>query len=98
MPQDGAKAGAGKRDATETEEKKDGEVDMKISAHEYDGSFSISMTADTVEEAAFLVRMGMNRTNAISYCESSANKDGTFTGIMSVKKRARSNSVIPRSK
>ena len=70
---------------------------MKVEMDEYDGCFRISFTAETVEDAAKLSRMAVNRTTELRSCSADAYKDGTFYGHIIIGKRRDSTSTIKRS-
>jgi hypothetical protein len=71
---------------------------MKISLIEYEGCFSLDFNAETMADAALLTRFGMNRTNEIQTAGTQANRDGTFTGHLILKKSKRADSNIPKRK
>lgn len=71
---------------------------MKAEALEFDGCFSIRLIAETMEEAAVLVRMGMNRTDEIRTAETSVNSESKFETCVVFGKSKRSNSYVPRRK
>lgn len=45
---------------------------MKAEPNEYNEDFWINLTAETLEEAAMLVRLGINSTAELKLCEASA--------------------------
>lgn len=62
---------------------------MKITLQEYDGCFSFDMEAETLKDAALLVRMGINATKEIRFLSAIAPSDGDFRGIVVIGKRKR---------
>ena len=71
---------------------------MKIQFTEHEGCFEISLTAETMQEAAGLVRFGMNRTNEIRSAGADVYKDGTFGSNVVFGKSKKANSNVPRRK
>lgn len=71
---------------------------MKATVTEYDGCFSIDLQAETMSEAATLVRMGMNRTEKIHYATSTVEKNGGFNSSFVFKKSKRANNDVPKRK
>lgn len=69
---------------------------MKITFIEYEGSFSIELSAETMEEAAKLSRFGMNRTSEVRYCSTNVYEDGRFEAIAVFAKSKRANCNIPK--
>lgn len=68
---------------------------MKAFLNEYEGCFSLDLTAETMAEAATLVRMGMNRKAELRRCVANARQDGTFDAYITFGKRRDANSDIP---
>lgn len=71
---------------------------MKFNLIENDGCFCINMTAETMEDAAKLVRFGMNATKQLNSQGASADKDGSFSGWAIFAKNRRASNYIPRRK
>ncbi len=71
---------------------------MKVECHEYDGCFSIELTAEHMQEAAFLTRFGMNRTEEVRSANTYVNADGQFEASVVFGKSKRSNNDVPRRK
>lgn len=71
---------------------------MKININEWDHVFEFDLTPETVAEAALLVRIGMNTTKEVSYISTNANKDGTITSGIALKKVKRVVSQVSRGK
>ena len=71
---------------------------MKFTLEEYEGCFSLNMQAETMAEAATLVRFGMNTTKELRSCSASAHKDGTFTAYVVVAKHRRACESVPKRK
>lgn len=69
---------------------------MKVIVHEFEGCFSIDLTAENMKEAATLTRMGMNRTQEIRSAESSASESGEFCASIVFAKSKRASTRIPR--
>lgn len=68
---------------------------MKVELHEYSGCFSISLVAETVEEAAKLVRMGMNSTKDLRYLRTYAYDTGVSADVV-LGKSKRADSSVPK--
>ncbi len=71
---------------------------MKATVIEYDGCFSIDLTAETMQEAATLVRLGMNRTDEHRYIASTVSKEGGFAFCVTFVKSKRANHAVPKRK
>lgn len=71
---------------------------MKITMNEYEKSFSFSMEAETMADAALLARYAINVTSEVMAAESYANTDGTVAGYCVLGKRRKATSTIARSK
>lgn len=69
---------------------------MKVTVSEYEGCFGIEMQAETMEDAAFLMRLGMNRTSELRSAESYVGKSGSFDGCVVIGKRKQVTSTVPR--
>lgn len=69
---------------------------MKAQFVEHDGCFSIEFQAETLEEAATLVRFGANRTDKLNYCGASVSKTADFTASIVFKKSKHANSNVPK--
>ncbi len=61
---------------------------MKAEINEYDGCYAIDLTAETVEDAAKLVRLGMNTTKELRSLESYVSQSGTFFSASCVVAKA----------
>lgn len=59
---------------------------MKVKATEFDGCHSFELEAETLADAAFLVRMGMNSTPELRSLGADAYKDGTIFGYIVIGK------------
>lgn len=70
-------------------------ANMKITAKEHDGCFSFDISAETLAEAALLVRFGMNRTK-LRTSDSNARADGTFDASLVFGKSRRADSDVPK--
>lgn len=71
---------------------------MKSTLREFDGCFSIDMTAENPVEAAALIRFGMNRTEKLRSADTCVQQDGTVEASVVFAKSKRANSAIPRRK
>jgi len=67
---------------------------MKLKLIEYDGYFSLDCEAETVADAALLVRMAVNANKEIRYIDTCANKDGTISADLTIAKRRKQTSSI----
>lgn len=72
---------------------------MKVIVEEFGGSFEIVLDAETVAEAAVLVRLGINHTKACRLLRTYAYKEdrGVRSCLVFGKQRAATDSV-PRAK
>lgn len=68
---------------------------MRVELHEYDGCFEISLVAETVEEAAQLVRMGMNTTKELRYQRTYAYQSGISADVV-LGKSKRADASVPK--
>lgn len=66
---------------------------MKIQFNEYDSVFSLDLTAETLEDAALLVRFGLNTTNKINYKAAYVSGPGFFASL-SLPKTKRSRNTV----
>jgi hypothetical protein len=69
---------------------------MKVEVTEYQGCFSIDLSAETIAEAAKLTRLGMNSTKELRGLDAYASENGTFTASCVVAKARKATSQIPR--
>ena len=69
---------------------------MKITLRENDGCFAFSLTAETMEDAALLIRFGTNRTDKINSASAIANADGSFSGHLVIGKHKRADGYVQR--
>ena len=69
---------------------------MKLKFDEYEGCFSIELEAESLADAAFLVRMGMNTTQEIRVCGTTVMQNGDFYGHLVLAKNRRADSAVPR--
>jgi hypothetical protein len=72
-----------------------GRTTMKIEVFEYDGEFSFEMTAETIKDAAWITRAGINGTRKVSL-RSMCNKEDKFTLDGTIGKNKRWQSTIPK--
>lgn len=70
---------------------------MKTKLTEFDGCFEIQIEAENMDEAAALVRFGMNRTQ-IRTCDASVFKGGDFKASVVFGKRKRGYCTVPKRK
>ena len=71
---------------------------MKVEFSEHDGCFSIELMAETMEEAAKLVRFGMNRKAEVQHCTTNVNSSGSFEAGIVFGKSKRANNDVPLRK
>jgi hypothetical protein len=73
---------------------------MKITLTEFERCFSFDMEAETLAEAAMLVRFGMNRTDEIRSGDTLVNKHPIidFTASLVIGKSRRASNVVPKRK
>ncbi len=71
---------------------------MIVEVIERDSVFSIDLTAETMEDAAKLTRMGMNAKKEIRCVETYVASDGTFQSTMEIVKSKRANNNVPKRK
>jgi len=71
---------------------------MKFELIEEEGCFAINMTAETMAEAAQLVRFGMNSTQELRSMGASARTDGEFQGWTVFAKHRRASEYVPKRK
>jgi hypothetical protein len=71
---------------------------MKFELSEHDGCFAINMTAETIQDAATLVRLGMNTTRELRSLSASVNQAGVFEAFAVFAKHKRASQYIPRRK
>jgi hypothetical protein len=70
---------------------------MKVEVNEYEGCFAIDLEPENLEDAVFLIRMGMNATKEIRtiacYVSTSC-----ISGSVVLAKRKNDSSLIPKIK
>ena len=66
---------------------------MKIAFKEGDGSFFFDLTAETVADAALIVRLSLNATQKVQIY-GAANKDGSVYGSVVVRKGRKGKSYV----
>lgn len=69
---------------------------MKATVHEYGGCFSIDLEAETLEDAAFLTRMGLNATRELRSRYACVSGEGKFSTSITFGKAKRASSEIVR--
>lgn len=69
---------------------------MKIEAAEHQNCFLFTLTAESIEDAALLVRFGLNRTKELKYASAQASEEGKFTGDICFGKKKNWTSNIER--
>lgn len=69
---------------------------MKAKLREHPGCFGIDLTAETMEDAALLVRFGMNRTSELRNAGAMVNQDGSFSAYMVIGKRKDADATVQR--
>ena len=71
---------------------------MKIQMIENAGCFCFHMIAESMEDAAKLVRFGTNVTREVRSTSAFASKDGTFMGSCVLGKHKRADNYVVRRK
>lgn len=71
---------------------------MKVVMNECDGCFAFDMVAETMQEAALLVRFAANATGEFQSLASYASKAGDFTGNLVIGKRRNANDRVPKAR
>lgn len=69
---------------------------MKVKFTENGGCYCASLEAETVAEAAALVRMGMDSTRELRSCSTEAYQDGTVSSYIVVGKSKKADSHVPK--
>lgn len=69
---------------------------MKIILTEFEKCFAFDLLAETKEDAALLVRLGMDGTQEVRSLATHVNKDGGFTAHVVVGKHRKADSCVPR--
>ncbi|MGN6555626.1 MAG: hypothetical protein ACTHLW_18110 [Verrucomicrobiota bacterium] len=68
---------------------------MKAIFLEHEQCFTIEFEAENMQEAALLVRFGMNRTKEIRHASATVTKDGRFDAAIVFGKSKRANNYVP---
>jgi len=71
---------------------------VKCEVTEYPGFFGVELTPETIEEAAVLIRLGMNATRELRYVGAAARSDKTIDASITIGKAKRGASAIARGK
>lgn len=71
---------------------------MKVMLHDEDASFWIELEAESMEDAARIVRFGVGATKEILHTSASANKNGRFTCTIGIGRYKGSGASIPKSR
>ncbi len=71
---------------------------MRVEVQEYEGCFGIDLKPENLEDANFLVRMGMNSTKEIKTIACYATVISGICGAVVVAKRKVPSSLIPKVK
>ena len=69
---------------------------MKASLLESDHGFSLSLVAENMEDAAKLVRMGVNATKELKLLDTAAYKDGSIASYITVGKSKKPTSSVKK--
>lgn len=69
---------------------------MKVEFAENAGCYSASLEAETVAEAAALVRMGLNSTRELRSCGTNVYQDGPVVSYIVVGKSKKADSRVPK--
>lgn len=69
---------------------------MKLLYCEDEACFALDFDAETLEDAAFLVRLGMNSTNELRSLQSCVNQKGGFASSVVIAKRKQSTDTIQK--
>lgn len=67
---------------------------MKIAFMEHDGCFSLDLTAETVQDAAHLARLGLTAKKEVRLIHAYPDGDGTFTASVVIGKSTIKSSTI----
>lgn len=68
---------------------------MTVNISEYDAGFSINFIAESLDEAAKLVRLGMNSTKELRSLSTYATQTGNISSAVFIGKAVRSSSEVP---
>lgn len=73
---------------------------MKIKLAELPRCFGIELEAETIEDAAKLTRLAMNRTTELRHCETYVSREGggKFNTSIVIGKRQRCTTQVPKGK
>lgn len=71
---------------------------MKIEVHEFDHCFCFELAAETLEEAALLVRFGINATTELRGSNAWAGAKGPIGVSIDIGKRKASTSTVPKAR
>lgn len=69
---------------------------MKAKIAEYEGCFQIELDAETLEDAALIVRLGRNRTKELRSLNATASPSGGFVVSLVIGKRKDASSLVSR--
>lgn len=69
---------------------------MTIILSEHEGCFSFDCAAESREEAALLVRLGMNSTKEVRSIGATVDRGGGFSAHVVIGKHRKANSTVPR--
>jgi hypothetical protein len=69
---------------------------MIIQLKEHEGCFAFELTPETTQDAALIVRLGINATKEVRHLSAAVNSDGTFGGTLVLGKHKAANNHIPR--
>jgi hypothetical protein len=67
---------------------------MKVALDEYEGCFGIVLTPETLEDAAKILRMGMNGTKEVRNVSADVYPDNTLYGYVTIGKRKQPTSSV----
>lgn len=71
---------------------------MQIQLIENGGCFSVEFKAETMQDAALLVRLAKNGTREVRCLDTYAHADGAFTGHIVIGKDRRESSSVRRGR
>jgi hypothetical protein len=71
---------------------------MKLIFKEFDHDFYLNFVAEDMQEAALLVRFGMNATKELRHTSTSVESSGHFSANISIGKRKNASGYINKNK
>lgn len=74
------------------------EPDVKVEVREYEGCFGIDLTPETIEEAALLIRLGINGTLELRSLNAAAHSSGRIDASLVIGKRKQQRANVKAGK